>query len=217
MDDTVGQYAYRCLPMSYASQHGWALRAPYDVEVFWDGGISASSTQIICGRHTEHGGVFADNGTGNGIVTFHLNAIIRTPPGWSTWIMGGPNLVVPGAAPLSGVVETDWVWSSPTMNWKLTDPGRTVVFRKGDPVFFFFPFEKTYLEDFSMEHHDANEDPGVIGRYNEHLRWRRETESAGKPVFGKMYMRGLNPDGTKPDWPHTHKTKLHLKSADPNA
>jgi hypothetical protein len=113
MTNTDGGYAYRCLPMSYANRHGWCVRLQSDVEVIWDGGIGAESLQIICGRE-QNGFRMADNGTGNGIVTFHLNAIPRTSEDWNLWVMGAPNLVVPGASPLSGIVESDWVFGAPT-------------------------------------------------------------------------------------------------------
>jgi hypothetical protein len=202
--------------MTYASRHGWAVRAPSDIQVVWNGGVTADSTEIICGRYTEFGTIFTDNGTGNGIVTFHINAVPRTLPEYSLWLMGGPNLVVPGASPLSGVVESDWTFASPTMNWKLTDPGRLVTFKKGDPVFFFVPIHKTYLEEFDIQHADISENPGMQERMLEHIRWRRETESAGEAVFGKKYMRGQNPDGSTPDWEHKHMTRLSLHEPDPN-
>ncbi len=217
MDDTAMGYAYRCLPMTYASRHGWAVRAPFDVQVVWDGGDQAPSTQIICGRYTEHGAVFADNGTGNGIVTFHINAIPRTPPDYNLWLMGGPNLVIPGASPLSGVVESDWTFASPTMNWKLTDPNRVVTFKKGDPVFFFVPIHKTYLEEFELQHADVHDDKGILDRLNDHIRWRHDTEAKGEAVFGKKYMRGQNPDGSTPDWEHNHMTRLILNETDSNS
>lgn len=217
MDSTPGGYAYRCLPMTYASRHGWAVRAPYDIEVIWDGGNNEDSTKIICGRYTEHGAVFADNGTGNGILTFHINAVPRTPPEFNLWLMGGPNLVIPGASPLSGVVESDWTFASPTMNWKLTEPNKLVTFKKGDPVFFFVPVHKTYLEFFEILHADIADEPEMLSRLNEHAQWRQETEARGEAVFGKKYMRGQNPDGSTPNWEHNHMTRLLLHESDSNA
>lgn len=213
MDETEGRYSYRCLPLTYASRHGWAIRAPEDVVVAWDG---KSNAEILSGAMTEHGAVFADTNTGNGIVTFHVNAIPRTPADYNLWLMGGPNLVIPGASPLSAIVESDWTFASPTMNWKLTDPGREVVFKKGDPVFFFVPIHKTYLEGFELQHVDIQDSPEMLQRYNDHLNWRQglgEDES----VFGKRYMRGLNPDGTVPDWDHNHMTRLVLSESDSNS
>jgi len=209
MDDTSMGYAYRCLPMTYANRHGWCVRLEQDVEVVWGGEGNSESTTIICGRD-QKGFRMADNGTGNGIVTFHLNAVPRTSPDFNLWIMGAPNLVIPGASPLSGVVESDWMFSSPTSNWKITEPNKLVVFKKGDPVIFFIPIHKTELEKFKITHHELSENEEMHKHFVEHAAWRHETESKGESVFGKMYLRGVNPDGNKPKSEHLHKTRLHL-------
>jgi hypothetical protein len=215
MDDTGLGYAYRCLPMTYANRHGWCVRLTEDVQVIWDGSAAASGTHILTGR-TQNGISMADNGTGNGVVTFHLNAIPRTPPDWNLWIMGAPNLVIPGASALSGVIESDWMFTSPTANWKLTEPNRIITFKKGDPVFFFVPVHKTMFETFEVNHLVMQEDEDMNKHYVDHAEWRQETEAAGKGVFGKMYLKGIRADGTKPEWEHNHKTRLHLQEPDPN-
>lgn len=214
MDETSMGYAYRCLPMTYASRHGWCIKLVEDVEVTWHGESNIDSTEIHTGR-TQNGVRFADNGTGNGIVTFHFNAIPRTSKDWNLWIMGAPNLVIPGASALSGVVESDWMFSSPTANWKLTDPGRKVVFKAGDPVIFFVPIHKTQLEEFKLVHNSISDDPEMARHFEEHYKWRVEAESKGT-VFGKMYLKGTNPDGSKPSMEHNHKTRLYLDTPPTN-
>lgn len=209
MTNTAGGYAYRCLPMSYANRHGWCVRLQSDVEVIWDGGTEAGSLQIICGRE-QNGFRMADNGTGNGIVTFHLNAIPRTSEDWNMWIMGAPNLVVPGASPLSGIVESDWAFGGPTSNWKITTPNTVVTFKKGDPVFFFVPVRKTELESFELFNFNIKDDEDINKHFVDHCNWRAEMDAAGKGVNGKMYRRGIRADGTKPDFPYNHKTTLTL-------
>lgn len=211
MDNTVSGYSYRCLPMTYANRHGWCVRLTSDVEVIWDGSIGAEGTSIICGRE-QNGWRFTDNGTGNGVVTFHLNAIPRTPPDWNLWIIGAPNLVIPGASPLSGVVESDWMFSAPTMNWKITEANKLVRFKKGDPVIFFFPIHKSVLETFEVRHLTMQDFEEMNKNFLEHCMWREEVDKSGGPVFGKMYLKGINPDGKEPNFPHTHKTKLHLQA-----
>lgn len=211
MDDTAMGYAYRCLPMTYASRHGWCVRLTSDVEVMWNGDTGPQGTSIICGKE-QNGWRVVDNGTGNGVVTFHLNAIPRTSPDWNLWIIGAPNLVIPGASPLSGVIESDWMFSSPTMNWKITEVNKLVTFKKGDPVIFFFPVHKTVLETFRLKHLDIEDSPEMQKNFLEHSQWRAEKDQKGEGVFGKMYLKGTNPDGKKPETPHNHKTKLHLHS-----
>ena len=209
MDQTPMGYAYRCLPMSYANRHGWCVRLTQDVEVIWDGSTGASGTTIICGRE-QNGFRMADNGTGNGIVTFHLNAIPRTSSDFNIWIMGAPNLVIPGASPLSGIVESDWVFGSPTSNWKLTEPNKIVTFKKGDPVIFFIPIHKSELEQFKINHYEIYDNQEINKHFLDHAKWREETESNGGEVFGKMYRKGIRADGTKPTENYVHKTKLNL-------
>ena len=211
MDDTDSGYAYRCLPMTYANRHGWCVRLATDVEVIWDGSISAQGTQIICGGN-QNGLRMADNGTGNGVVTFHLNSIPRTSPDWSLWIMGAPNLVIPGASALSGIIETDWAFGSPTSNWKITEPNKVVTFKKGDPVIFFIPIHRTALETFQLRNFVMQENEDINRHYVDHARWRQKTEAEGKGVFGKMYLKGIRADGTKPETSEFHKTRLHLHS-----
>ena len=215
MDNTNLQYAYRCLPMTYANRHGWCVRLTEDVEVIWDELGASSKATILTGRN-QNGAVVADNGTGNGIITFHLNAVPRTPPDWNLWIMGAPNLVIPGASPLSGVVESDWMFSSPTSNWKITARDKKVVFRKGDPVIFFVPVHKTEIETFEIEHLSVEDDPEIKKHLDEFNSWREELNKENKSAFGKAYIRGERVDGSKPQWEHNHKTRLHLHESDPN-
>jgi hypothetical protein len=210
MNNLPQSYGYRCLPMTYANRHGWAIKLIHDVQVIWDGSSNPSGTQIICGREQMFNSVFADNGTGNGVVTFHFNAVPRTPPDWNLWIIGAPNLIIPGASPLSGIVESDWMFSSPTMNWKITEPNKIITFKAGDPVIFFIPIHKTQLEEFTLIHKSLHDDKDMTRRYAEFTAWRNTEDMSGKSAFGKRYLKGKNPDGSVPEWPHKHKTKLNL-------
>lgn len=211
MNKLHDSYAYRCLPMTYASRHGWAVRAPYDVQAIWNGGMGAADTTMVCGE-----GGFAGKGTGSGVITFFLNAIPRTSPEWNLWFMGAPNLVIPGAAPLSGIVETDWIYMAPTMNWKITEVNKLVTFKKGDPVIFFIPIHKTELEEFKISHKSIEDDPEMHRHYMEFTEYRRDLDAAGGSSFTKDYLRGRRYDKTQPEWPHHHKTKLNLDSPNPN-
>lgn len=215
MNQTSLGYSYRCLPMTYANRHGWAINLLEDVKVIWDGSPSAAGTQIVSGGN-QNGARFADNGTGNGVVTFHFNAIPRTSKDWNLWIMGAPNLVIPGASPLSGVIESDWMFSSPTSNWKLTEPGKLVTFKKGDPVIFFIPIHKTEMEEFKISEYSIQSDEDMMKHQADHSLWREEIARSGGEVFGKSYLKGVRTDGSKPDWECNHKTRLHLHNPDSN-
>lgn len=211
MNKLVDSYAYRCLPMTYAARHGWCVRAPEDIQVSWNGQYEPEGTTFICGESR-----FVNGGTGNGVVTFHLNAVPRTSPEWNLWLMGGPNLVIPGATPLSGIVESDWLYMSPTMNWKITEVNKVVTFKKGDPVLFFIPIHKTQLEEFKLEHRSLEDDPEIARHYKEFQAYRAANDAKGNSSFTKDYLRGVRYDKTKPEWPHHHKVKLNLHAPDVN-
>ena len=57
---------------------------------------------------------------GEGVLTFHINGLFRTPPGWNLWVGGSPNSPKDGIYPLTGVIETDWSPYTFTMNWRFT-------------------------------------------------------------------------------------------------
>ena len=48
MDATDGRFAYLCVPLAIANQHGWELLAPFDIAAWWDGGKARESVRIVC-------------------------------------------------------------------------------------------------------------------------------------------------------------------------
>lgn len=71
-----------------------------------------------------------------GVLTFRIGYVFKTASGWATWVKGLPNEVIDGIQPLEGLIETDWLPFTFTMNWKFTRPG-TIRFERGAAVAFF--------------------------------------------------------------------------------
>ncbi len=129
MDETNERYAYRCIPLTIANASGWEVLCPVDFEATWNGGqrsedIILSSSDNFVQSHFRHG-----------ILTFHLGYMFRTSPGWATWFRGPPNSTKGILTPLEGLVETDWLPYTATMNWRFSEPG-TVKFEKDEPFCF---------------------------------------------------------------------------------
>ena len=97
---------------------------------------------------------------GQGMLTFHIEGIFRTPPGWNLWIGGSPNQAKDGIAPLTGVVETDWSPFTFTMNWRFTRPDHWVRFEAREPICFFFPVQRALLEDIKPAMAPIDPSPG---------------------------------------------------------
>lgn len=210
MDQSVDKYAYRCLPLTYANRHGWCIRLLEDVEVIWNLSDGVNETKVLKGQRQKPGSNFVEAATGNGIISFHFNSIPRTSKDWNLWIMGAPNLIIPGIHPTSGIVESDWMYSPPTMNWKITEPNKVITFKKGDPVIFFFPVHKSQMEEFVLEDKEGMESPEIWKHFSDFRDYRISISQNGGSAFGKTYLIGIRPDGTKPEWDYVHKTKIKL-------
>jgi hypothetical protein len=207
MEASDEKYAYRCLPLNVANQHGLAVYPNSDISVVWNGGKTVESINII------EGGGITTSVFRDGILTFHLPFLVRTPKGYSVYITGCPNHPIDNAYALTGVFESDWAPYSFTMNWKLTSVNNIITFKKTDPICFFFPVERDALEKFEYisENIEDQEEDYRKQYYNFVL--SRDNflngSSENKEGWQKNYFQGKNPDGTKCPFDN-HKTKIRI-------
>src|SRR5215210_4179466 len=145
MDATPESYAYRCLPLTIANVHGWEILNPCAFAARWGGGVEASSLEIDLSDAPDANFV-PQSLFGSGIVTIHIEGLIRTAPGWNLWVCGPPNTPKDGVAALAGLIETDWSPYTFTMNWKLTRADEWVRFDENEPICFFFPVARGSVE-----------------------------------------------------------------------
>ncbi len=216
MDATPEAFAYRCLPLNIANAHGWEILSPCSFEAIWYGG---SDTRDVALRvppdvppQDRPVSLF-----GQGTITFHIQGLFRTPPGWNLWISGSPNRPKDGIAPLSGVVETDWAPYTFTMNWRFTWRNHWVRFAADEPICFIFPVQRGVLEALQPKFVPIAEAPEVAENFARWSRLRAEfqEEVAKKPPqapsdrWQKHYYRGL--DMADRQGTRDHQTKLRLR------
>jgi hypothetical protein len=198
MDATPEAFAYRCLPLNIANAHGWEILSPCRFEAIWLGGSDASDVIVRVPPEVPE----ADRPVslfGQGTVTFHIQGLFRTPPGWNLWAGGSPNRPKDGIAPLTGVIETDWAPYTFTMNWKFTRRNHWVRFEIDEPVCFVFPVQRNALEGMEPRFVPFAEAPEVAEAFSAWSRSRSEFQAAVKqnaPATGadqwqKRYYRGL--------------------------
>src|SRR3546814_6826095 len=78
MDYTPGRFAYRCLPLVIANQHGWDVLSPASFAARWRGGVGQDEIELVfAGDPDSH----VSTHFGSGIVTFSLGHLFRTSPG----------------------------------------------------------------------------------------------------------------------------------------
>jgi hypothetical protein len=214
MDQIRDNHAYRCLPLSIANSHGWEILSPCAFEVTWSGAVPAWAITVKALDDYPDLAQFAVSHFAYGIVTFHLGYLFRTEPGWDLFASGSLNNPKDGIAPLTGVIETDWLPYPFTMNWQMTRPG-TVRFDKDEPVSMIFPVPHGALQGVEPEIVDLDSAPEVK---QQTMEWKERRDEfmkkltakepqAMKNAWQRYYFLGRMPDGTSPA---QHLSKLRV-------
>ena len=217
MDAFPDRHAYRCLPLSIANAHGWEVLCPVPIEIEWNGGPAVEDLTVRAlkplpgGTRTEE---FCRSNFSRGIATFHLDYLFRTEPGWDLLATGPFNRPKDNAAPLTGIMEADWLPYPFTMNWQIQRPGR-LVFEQDEPFCFIVPIKKQALVDCQPEIRNLADAP-ELARQHEEFRAARDNfmqrfhagdEATLRQAWQKYYFTGRHPDGTAAD---NHLSKLRL-------
>ena len=224
MDNTPQQHAYRCLPLLHANQHGWEILLKQGFTATWNGGLHQSDLQFQMEGFAPDGYPPVVSAFGSGIITFHIPCLFTTPPDVNIMITGLPNHFKDGVQPLSGIVECDWYQESGfTMNWKITRPHTTIHFDQYEPIGFFFPIPRGYVESFQPRLRTFASEPSIEKNYT-HAEERRRAFQENLSIsqqgttilpgeeqqreWQRHYFEGKYPDGTRAK---NHQTKLHIK------
>lgn len=211
MDETPNEFAYKCLPLTMANMHGWAVYLTRQVRFVWNGGDGKDDIKVIDSGEDSCMSIF-----GSGIITFHIMHVIQTPQNYNLWIGGAPNFFKPGIQPLNGLYESDWSPYTFTMNWKITEPNRIFTFNpEVDPICFFFPVPRFLIEEFELIEKPLSSNSNL---YEQHEIFRKsrhdfinrtpEEKQIDKSTWQKHYFQGKYPDGSK--CPFDHQTKLKV-------
>ena len=215
MDETGERYAYRCLPLTIANSHGWELLSPVAFEAKWDGDIHEDSVQVrLDPGYSEH--LKPVTLFGYGTLTFHIEAIFRTPPGWNLYVSGPPNRQKDAIQALGGIIETDWSPYTFTMNWRFTRADQWIRFEESEPIAFMFPVERGAVERFQPRIMPLEGNPELRAAFekwsasrNAFQKWVVEANPASpSEKWQKLYFRGLDAD-SRPG-PPDHQSKLRL-------
>jgi hypothetical protein len=211
MDATPQGFAYRCLPLTIANSHGWVVLGESSFDAVWNGGNQPGDIAL---KFRQEGNPAPVSHFGAGILTFHIDALLRTPPGMNLWISGPPNEPKDGIAPLTGVVEADWAPMTFTMNWRFTRPFHPVRFEAGEPICFFFPIPRDIVRNAQPETRTLADEPEL---HAAHHNWRharsafsdglkQQGSAAQAEGWQRHYHRGQCPAGMVAA--HGHTTKV---------
>ncbi|EHL97407.1 hypothetical protein HMPREF9946_04203 [Acetobacteraceae bacterium AT-5844] len=212
MDASPQGFAYRCLPLTIANSHGWVVLGESSFDAVWNGGNQPGDITLKF-RQEAHAKPVSHFGAG--ILTFHVDALLRTPPGVNLWVSGPPNMPKDGIQPLTGVVEADWAPMTFTMNWRFTRPFHPVRFEAGEPICFFFPVPRGIVDGTRPETRALAEEPEL---HAAHHSWRQarsdfnaglkqEGSAARAQGWQRHYHRGRSPTGMVAAYGHNTRTQ----------
>ena len=216
MNATEDGFAYRCLPLDIANAHGWFILNTVAFVAEWDGGYLLDSVTIQPVESESSSNHIAISHFGHGILTFHINGLFRTEPGFDLFVTGPSNMFKDGIQPLTGVVETDWSPFTFTMNWRFTRKLMPVAFERDEPICMIYPVVRGVIESVEPEFRSLEEDPKTRQSY---LDWSarrlafnadlaQESSEARREKWQKEYFRGYSTQwGAAPE----HRTKIRAK------
>jgi hypothetical protein len=212
MDKAHQRHPYRCLPLVIANQAGWMLRNPTGFRAYWYGGPNKTDLEIQFdapeNRIVSH--------FGSGVITFTIPYLFRTPKGVNLWVKGPSNYIKDGVQPLEGVVETDWLSSTFTMNWKVTRVCEWVRFDKGEPFCMLVPIPRGLAESLVPRRVSIESSPEALAQYRAWEASRKgflegledRDPAVIKRGWQKDYFQGKTPEGNEFT---AHQTRLDLK------
>ncbi len=218
MVDARNGWPTRCLPMLIANQSGWELRNPSGFTATWMGAEYGMDVLITPDKR-DAGQLLPISHFGNGILTWNLPLLFRTPPGYNLLARGPANYPKDGVCALEGLVETDWASASFSMSWKLTRKLMPVRFEVDEPICLIVPQRRGELEEFAPELRRIEFDEELQHKHEFFLRSRDASKqaeqvarvAAGEPVeWQGDYVRGRHTDGEP--GPPDHQTRRQLRS-----
>ena len=207
----------RCLPMLIANQSGWELRNRCGFTAMWVAEKNGVDVMVQPDkRGTDE--FLPISHFGDGILTWPLPFLFRTPPGYNLLVRGPANYPKDGVYALEGIVETDWASASFTMSWKLTRKLMPVRVQADEPVCKIVPQRRAELEEFAPELRRIESDEDLQRKHEFFIHSRDATKqieqlarvAAGEPVeWQGDYPRGRHADGEA--GAHDHQTRRHLR------
>jgi hypothetical protein len=240
MDQTDG-FAYHCLPLTMANQAGWLVPCPAGFSVWWDGDNARANVHITfdpppgppapdpfgplvisaaapVAAPAEDTDARIVSHFGFGTITFALPYLFRTPRGINLWVKGPSNSLKDGIQPLEGIVETDWLPFSFTMNWRLTRTRYRVHFDRGEPICMIVPVPRGLAESLVPVYLPLDSNPELSHDFHAWDQARR-THNARRPeavprseavqrAWQRDYVKGLTPKGVRAE---EHQTKINLR------
>lgn len=200
--DWFSNYFYYCLPLNIGNQYGFSIHSNFDFDATWNGKSGSDGEVDVVIKETNHPRVqFIDGNFGHGIITVSHTFGFRTPIGVNLMTIQPPNMYISGVVTMTAVVETDQLRRDFSFNLKMTDPNRTVSFKKGDVLAAFIPVPRYFVDSFDLapasDYFDAEVMANEFKDQMELNRQRNAEDLDKKFESGRKYFNGEHAFGCK--------------------
>lgn len=216
-DEFPDNFPYRCLPLVIANQAGLELSMNFAFSVVWDGTPAQSGIKVT--SNDRRASTYITGHFGYGVLTFSLPYLFRTPENIGLMAIGPANLPKIGAVAMSGIIETAWSPYTFTMNWKMLEPGRGVMWDKDEPFCQLVPIDLTVIKEVKAVEKPITADPALHKAHAEWSESRRKfneerktaPRTPGPSPWQKHYFQGKLLNGAPGVDPEAHMTKTNTE------
>lgn len=200
---------YHCLPLSVGNMQGFVFSLPFDLEVIWNGGDGVDDITMNAFNLNpdimEMNHVAVSSTFGHGIFTAKMPILLKTPPGVNLMTIAPPNFITHGISPMTGVIETDNLRFTFTLNFKINIPNVNIFIKKDQPIMGLLPIPRYFCDSFKLingydildkdlieEERDVVHEHGMLRRYGNYL-----SEDGTKYKPDAIYYNGTDVRGNK--------------------
>jgi hypothetical protein len=152
--DWFTPFFYKCLPLAIGNMQGFVFSLPYTVNILWNGGNDKSDIQIEYHEdniYDEVNFIHLASEFGHGILTIHFPLTLKTPPGVNLMTISPPNFPLRGLSPMTGVIESDNLRFTFTLNIKMDFPGLKITILPNTPLVGLIPIPRYFCDSFELK------------------------------------------------------------------
>jgi len=203
--DWFTPHFYKCLPLAIGNMQGFVFSLPYTFSVIWNGGNHPNDVFIKYFEDFEKykniNFIYPNSEFGNGILTIHYPLTLKTPPGINLMTIAPPNFPLTGLSPMTGVVESDNIRFSFTLNIKINLPNSEIIIEANTPLIGLLPIPRYFCDSFELKSaydiFDKNIVEEEISVTNEHAAFRAYSIDQNKAKPDRLYYTGKDIRGNK--------------------
>jgi hypothetical protein len=195
---------YKCLPLAIGNMQGFVFSLPFGFDVLWKGGASPEDLHISyhddAKQYENLNFIYPSSEFGHGILTIHYPINLKTPPNVNLMTISAPNFPLPGMSAMTGVVESDNLRFSFTLNLKIDLPNTPIRVLPNYPLVGMIPIPRYFCDSFELKNaYDIFDEIVVdeevkVSRENSDKRNKAHVDSV---LPDRLYYRGMDVRGNK--------------------